>query len=150
MLVLFEIDKKKTSKNAIDLQDKYEELTRQIEQENANKKALAEEEMINRSISDAIGNRKFVNDYTKNSIVNELKDALKNEANAGKSTSDLFAEITNGKGGIFANPNQIVDMPSVNENVDSQITKEAFDKMSYQERVELKQTNRELFDKYNN
>lgn len=140
---------KETSKNAIELQDKYDELTKQIEQENANKKALAEEDMINRSINEAIGNKQFVNEYTKNSIVNELKIALKNEANAGKSTSDLFAEITEGKDGLFANPNQLVDMPSVNENVDTAITKEAFDKMGYKERIELKQSNPELFKKYN-
>ena len=140
---------KETSKNAIELQDKYEELTKQIEQDKANKKAKAEEDMINRSIEEALGNKKFVNDYTKNSIINELKVALNNEANAGKSTQDLFAEITNGKDGLFINPNQIVDMPSVNENVDNVITKEAFDKMGYKERVELKQSNPELFKKFN-
>lgn len=140
---------KETSRNAIELQDKYEELTKQIEQDNAEKKARAEEEMLNKNINEAIGNRQFVNDYTKDSIINELKVALKDEANIGKSANDLFVEITNGKEGLFVNPNQIVDMPSVNENVDSVITKEAFDKMGYQERIELKQSNPELFRKYN-
>ena len=138
-----------TSQNALELQDKYDELTKQIEQDNASRKAQAEEDMINRSITDAIGGRKFVNEYTKNSIVNELKTALKDEANSEKSTSDLFEEIIKGKEGLFANPNQLVDMPSADENVDATISKEAFDKMSYKERVELKQSNPELFRKYN-
>lgn len=141
---------KQTSKNAIDLQDKYDALINQIEQDNANKKAKAEEDALTKNINDAIGDKQFVNDYTKNSIINEIKDALNNEANIGKSAKELFAEITDGKEGLFVNPNQLVDMPSVNENVDGAITKEAFDKMGYKERLELKQSNPELFNKYNN
>lgn len=144
------ISLKQTSKNAIELQDKYDELTKQIEQDNANKKAKAEEDALTKNINDAIGDKKFVNDYTKNSIINEVKDALKDEANIGKSAKELFAEITDGKEGLFANPNQLVDMPSVDEAVDGTITKDAFDKMGYKERLELKQSNPELFNKYNN
>lgn len=143
------ISLKETSRNAIELQDKYEALTKQIEQDNAQKKAMAEEDALTKNITDAIGDKKFVNEYTKNSIINEMKDALKSEENVGKSAKDLFAEITDGKEGLFANPNQLVDMPSVNENVDGAITKEAFDKMGYQQRLELKQSNPELFKKYN-
>ena len=138
-----------TSKNAIELQDKYNELTKQIEQDNAEKKAKAENDIMMKNINEAIGNRQFVNEYTKNSIINEVKSALQDEANLGKSAKDLFTEITQGKDGLFANPNQIIDMPSVAENVSGAITKEAFDKMSYMERVELKQSNPELFKKYN-
>ena len=138
-----------TSKNAIDLQDKYEQLTKQIEQDNADKRAKAEDDALTKNITDAIGDKQFVNDYTKNSIINELKTALKDESNVGKSAKELFESITNGKDGLFVNPNQIVDMPSVNENVDNAITKEAFDKMGYQERIELKQSNPDLFKKFN-
>ena len=138
-----------TSKNAIDLQDKYNELTKQIEQENANKKANAENEMLMRNINDAIGDRKFVNDYTKNSVINEVKNALQDEANIGKSAKDLLDEITKGKNDLFVNPNQLIDMASVDENVDTTITKEAFDKMGYKDRLELKHNNPELFKKYN-
>ena len=138
-----------TSKNAIELQDKYEELTKQIEQDNADKRAKAEDDALTKNINDAIGNKQFVNDYTKNSIINELKTALKDESNIGKSAKELFETITNGKQGLFANPNQIVDMPSVDEKVDTTITKDAFDKMSYNERLELKQNNPDLFKKFN-
>ena len=140
---------RETSKNAIDLQDKYNELTKQIEQSDAEKKAKAEDDMIMSNINSVIGEREFVNDYTKNSIVNELKDALKNEANVGKSTKDLFEEITNGQKGLFKNPNQMLDMSEVDESVESVVTKEAFDKMGYKQRLELKQNNPELFRKYN-
>lgn len=140
---------KETSKNAIELQDKYNELTKQIEQDNANKKAKAEEEILNKNIIEAIGDKKFVNDYTKNYVIDEVKTALKDEANLGKSAKDLFEEITKDKDDMFLNPNQIVDMPNVNEGVENVITKDAFDKMGYQERIELKQSNPELFEKLN-
>jgi len=140
---------RETSKNAIDLQDKYNELTKQIEQSNAEKKAKAQEDMIMNNINSVVGDKTFVNDYTKNSIINEMKSALQDEANIGKSAKDLFDEITNGKSNLFLNSNQIVDMPSVDENVENVVTKEAFDKMGYKERLELKQNNPELFRKYN-
>lgn len=140
---------RETSRNAIELQDKYNELAKQIEQDNANKKAQAEEEVLNKNIIDAIGDRKFINDYTKNYVINEVKSAMKDETNIGKSAKDLFNEITEGKNDMFLNPNQIVDMPNVNENVENGITKDAFDKMGYQERIELKQSNPELFAKLN-
>ena len=138
-----------TSKNAIDLKDKYEALTKQIEEENANKKAQAENDIFMKNISDIIGNRKFVNDYTKESIINEVKSAINDEANIGKTTKDIFEGIVKGKSNIFVNSNQMVDMPGIDENVETSLSKEAFDKMGYKERLELKQSNPELFKKYN-
>lgn len=138
-----------TSKNAIELQDKYNELTKQVEQSNAEKKAKAENDRLMENISSAINGKEFVNDYTKNSIVNELKNALKDEANIGKSAKDLFEEITNGQEGLFKNPNQMMDMAEVDESVENVVTKEAFDKMGYKQRLELKQNDPELFRKYN-
>lgn len=119
--------------------------TDRVAKENAEK----EDRMLTENILSVFGDRKFVNDYTKNSIINDIKTALKDKANIGKSTKDLFDEITKDKEGIFANPNPIKDMPPVDENISSTITKEAFDKMGYNERLELKQNNPELFAKYN-
>jgi polyhydroxyalkanoate synthesis regulator phasin len=116
----------------------------------AKQKAEEEDNIITKNILDTFGEKKFINDYTKNSIVNEIKTALKDKANVGKSAKDLFEEITNGKDGIFANPNQMVDMPNPDEGMDNTITKEAFEKMGYKERIELKQSNPELFNKFNN
>lgn len=138
-----------SAKTEADWKTKYEELQTSIEKQEAEQKAKAEDEILSKNIIAAIGDKQFVNDYTKNSIINEVKMALKEEANVGKSAKDLFEELTNGKDGIFANPNPQVDMPGVDENVDTNISKEAFDKMGYKERVELKQSNPELFKKYN-
>ena len=115
----------------------------------AKQKAKEEDDILTKNIVEVIGDKKFVNDYTKNSIINEVKTALKDNANLGKSAKDLFEQITNGKDGIFANPNQVIDMPSVDEDVETTISKEDFNKMGYKERLELKSSNPELFKKYN-
>lgn len=143
-------DLRESSNNVYELQEKYNALSKQVADEEAQKQAKARDEELNKSIVEAIGDKKFVNDYTKNSIINEVKTALQDEANVGKSTIDLFNEITEGKTGLYANPNQMVDMAGVDESIDNTISKEAFDKMGYKQRLELKQNNPELFNKYNN
>lgn len=116
----------------------------------AKEEADKNDKLLTNNIIEAIGDQKFVNDYTKNSIINEVKTALKDGANVGKSAKDLFAEITEGKDGIFANPNPAITTPSIDENVENVVSKEEFEKMGYKARLELKQTNPELFNKYNN
>lgn len=141
---------KENSKNANELQEKYDKLIKENEEREATKKAKEEDDVLTKNITDVFGDKKFVNEYTKNSIINEIKTALKDSANVGKSAKDLFAEITEGKDGIFANPNQMVDMAGIDENVETVVSKDDFDKMGYKQRLELKQTNPELFNKYNN
>lgn len=116
----------------------------------AKQKAEEEDTILLNNINSVLGDKKFVNDFTKSAIVNEVKNALKDKANMGKSAKDLFEELTNGKEGIFANPNQVIDMPSIDENVENAVSKDDFDKMGYKERVALKESNPELFNKYNN
>lgn len=141
---------KENSKNADELQAKYDELVKANEEREAKKKAKEEDDILTNNINSVFGDKKFVNDFTKNAIMNEIKTALKDSANMGKSAKDLFEEITNGKDGIFINPNPQADMSGVDENMENTVSKEAFDKMSYKERVEFKQSNPELFNKYNN
>ena len=140
---------RKDSESAKELQTKYDELNKQITEAQAQKQAQEQENILDKNINEAIGNRQFVNDFTKNAIVNQIKTALKDSANVGKSAKDLFTEITQGQTGIFANSNQIVDMPEISDDVENVVTKEQFDKMSYNERIELKASNPELFNKYN-
>lgn len=142
-------DLRKNSEGAKELQTKYDELSKQIAEAEAQKQAQERDSILEKNINDVIGNKQFVNDFTKNAIVNQLKDALNDNANVGKSAKDLFTEITQGQTGIFANSNQIVDMPEISDDVENVVTKEQFDKMSYNDRVELKASNPELFNKYN-
>lgn len=138
------------TKDDAEWKTKYEELQTSISEQEAKQKAKEEDDILTKNITSVFGDKKFVNDFTKNAIMNEIKTALKDSANMGKSAKDLFEEITNGKDGIFANPNQVVDMPSVDETVENVVSKADFDKMGYKERLELKASNPELFNKYNN
>lgn len=116
----------------------------------ASEKAKKEDELLTNNIISAFGDKKFVNDFTRDAIVKEMKTALNDDANKSKSYKDLFEEITKDKTDIFVNPNRIIDMPSVDESVETVVSKDDFDKMGYKERVEFKETNPELFNKYNN
>lgn len=142
-----EFDEK--AKDNAEWKTKYEELQTSISEQEAQKKAKEEDDILTKNITSVFGDKKFVNDFTKNAIMNEIKIALKDSANMGKSAKDLFEEITNGKTGIFENPNQIVDMPSADESMENTVSKEDFDKMGYKQRIELKASNPELFNKYN-
>ena len=137
---------KENSNSSEELQKKYDELLKEKEEAEKVKK----DKQLSDNILNAIGDKKFVNDYTKNSIISEVKTALSDEKNAGKSIKDLFEDITKDKDGIFVNPNKPADMSGTNENVFGNVTKENFEKMGYRERVELKAENPELFEKLNN
>ena len=115
----------------------------------AKQKAKEEDDILTKNITEAFGDKKFVNDFTKEAIMNEIKTALKDSANLGKSAKDLFTELTKDRDGIFANPNPLQDMPPIDENVENAVSKADFDKMGYKERLELKAANPELFNKYN-
>lgn len=145
-----QIEKAPKSDEMESLKNKIAEYEQNEADRTAKQKAKEEDDILTKNITDVFGDKKFVNDFTKNAIMNEIKTALKDSANMGKSAKDLFEEITNGKDGIFANPNQVVDMPAIDENVENAVSKDDFDKMGYKERLELKASNPELFNKYNN
>lgn len=96
--------------------------TKITEYENAEQKRKEAEEtakkdsILTNNILEAIGDKKFVNDYTKDSIINEIKKELNDNNNAGKSAKDIFEAITKDKTDIFDNPNKISDIPGASQN----------------------------------
>ena len=56
-------------------------------------------------IKDFTGNKKFVNDLTRDAINAQLEKALNDDANKGKSLDDLLKALTDGKTDIFKNDN---------------------------------------------
>lgn len=99
--------------------DKLKETVANYEKENAEREQKEKESqkdaILTQNINEAIGDKKFVNEYTKNSIINEVKTALKEEKNAGKSAKELFDSITKDQMGIFESSNQIKDTPSTGD-----------------------------------
>lgn len=82
----------------------------------ADEKAKKDDEILTNNIIEAFGDKQFINDYTKNAILNDIKTALKDANNGGKSAKDLFEEMTKDKSDIFANPNQVPDMAGMGDS----------------------------------
>lgn len=74
------------------------------------------EENLNKNVLEAIGDAEFVNERTKNAIINEVKIALQDKANVGKSAKDIFETITKNSTDIFKNKNELKDMPDIQES----------------------------------
>ena len=74
------------------------------------------EENLNKNVLEAIGDKEFVNERTKNAIINEVKTALQDKANVGKSAKDIFEAITKDSTDIFKNKNELNDMPDIQES----------------------------------
>lgn len=136
----------KSSEDSSKLKEEFEAMKTKIEEEKKQKKLADEEKIIEKNIEASFGDKDFVNEYTKRSIINEMKESLKNSENLGKSAKDIFGEITKDKEGIFKNPNKPADMPNVNNNINTKITKEEFSKMGYKERLALKQETPEVYE----
>lgn len=81
-----------------------DELTKQIEtfkQMEEKYKAEIEDNKLNDLVRGVIDKHSYVNDITKNGLFNNLKEALKNSENLGKSADELFNDITKDMKDIF-------------------------------------------------
>jgi len=115
----------------------------------AKEKADKEENILTNNILSIFGDKKFTSEYAKNGLMNDIKLELKKEENKGLGIQDIFDNLTKDRTDIFENPNKVKDMPDMGDT-DTDVSKEAFDKMTYNQRVEFKHSNPELFEKYNN
>lgn len=136
----------KDSNNSEELKQQLADLQKQIADDEAKNKSIKDDEILTNNIKGIFGDKKFINDYTQNAILSDIKNALKDVNNQGKSAKDLFEELTNDKDGIFVNPNAPKDMPNVNTKINTQVTKEDFAKMPYRDRINLKKESPEVFE----
>lgn len=109
------------------VQEELENLKKSIAENEAKAKAKAEDDALTKNITSVFGDKKFVNEYTKNAIISDIKTALKDSNNAGKSAKDLFEELTKDKEGIFDNPNKGVSTPPTGD-VNTGLAKENHDR----------------------
>lgn len=109
------------------VQEELDNLKQSIAENEAKAKAKAEDDALTKNIISAFGDKKFVNEYTKNAIIGDIKTALKDSNNAGKSAKDLFEELTKDKDGIFSNPNPGVSTPPTGD-VNTGLAKENHDR----------------------
>ena len=94
------------SKNATELQDKYNELVKINEEREAKQKQEEEEKVLEESINSLFEGKTFTSDYARQGLLNDIKNGIKNPTNKGKGVRDLFDELTKDKTDIFTNPNE--------------------------------------------
>ena len=117
------IDDLKEQINKAPKSDEIESLKSKIADYETKEKERKEEEdkkifekNLNKNVLEAIGDKEFVNERTKNAIINEVKTALQDKANVGKSAKDIFETITKDSTDIFKNKNELKDMPDIQES----------------------------------
>lgn len=114
-----QIEKAPKSEELENLKNTIADMEAKEQQRIADEKAKKDDEILTNNIIEAFGDKKFINDYTKNAIINDIKAGLKDANNGGKSAKDLFEEYTKDKSDIFANPNQIPDMAGMGDSDDT-------------------------------
>lgn len=107
---------KENSKNADELQSKYDELVKANEEREAKQKAEEEDKILTDNINALFEGKTFTSDYARNGLMNDIKNGLNNPENKGKGIQDLFNELTKDKTDIFANPNQQKDMEGMGDS----------------------------------
>lgn len=104
------------------------ELERYKQEEADRKKAEKEAEtdrILTEAAEQALDGKEFVNDFTRNHFVAELKKAIADPANKGKRAATLFEEMTKDLDGIFKNPQQEpLKLHGVDKHTGTPMTKE--------------------------
>ena len=106
------------------LTEKINTMVEEQKQKEAEEKAKKDDEILTNNIVQSFGDKKFVNDYTKNAIINDIKTALKDVNNSGKSSKDMFEELTKDKQDRFANPNELKNMAGMGDTTNNETKKE--------------------------
>lgn len=138
-----------SSQDSEKLQEELNALKTSIAEKDAIEKKKKDDELLTNNILSLFGDKQFTSDYAKNGLIADIKKELEKDENHTKGIKDIYEELTANRTDIFANPNQIKDMVGM-QDIDNAVSKEEFDKMSYKQRLDFKESNPELFNKYNN
>lgn len=128
--------------------EKFEALEKKIKDQEVEDQKRKEDEVLTNNILNSFGDKKFASEYAKNGLIADIKSELSKPENKGKGITDIMESLTKDKSGIFENPNKPADMPGMGD-VTTEVSKEAFEKMSYSERIKFKQENPEQFKEFN-
>lgn len=107
--------------------DKYKQA--EAERKKAEKEAETDQ-ILTAAAEQALDGKEFINDYTRAHFVTELKKAIADPANKGKSPAKLFEAMTKDADGIFKNPQQEpLKIPKVDNHQGKPMTREEIDKI---------------------
>ena len=83
------------------LQKKIDDLQADIDARKQADEAAAAENNLKNRFAEVCGDTKFLNDFTRDGLFNEFKNALADETNKSKSDKDIYEAITKDKENIF-------------------------------------------------
>ena len=89
------------------LKDQISSLQKEIDDRKAADTKAAEEAAVAERFKAAMGDKSFINDFTKAGILAEFTGALAKEENKGKSDADVFSALVKDRDGLFTNPNPL-------------------------------------------
>lgn len=96
--------------NADAVKTELEELKRKIAEDAEKAEKAKSFDDFRETVESALGERKFINGYTADSITRELYAMRQDPKNASKGVKDLLDELTKDKPDVFKNPNTPPDM----------------------------------------
>lgn len=115
---------KENSKNADELQKQVDDLIKANEEREAKAKAEEEDKILTNNINEVFGDKQFTSEYARTGLTNDIKNELNKPENKGRSIKDIFDALTKDKTDIFANPNQVKDMPGMGDSEEKPEIKE--------------------------
>lgn len=101
-----------------------QELQKKVEDyekaESDRRKAESEAEadrILTENIMNGIGEKQFINDFTKDAVISQVKEELAKAENKGKSAKDILEAVTKDKEGIWQNPqHEQLQLPGAGDN----------------------------------
>ncbi len=81
---------------------KMEELQKIIDEKNRAEEEKMQESALNQRFCEASRNMEFINEFTRQGILSQFKNALLDESNAGRDDGEIFDSLVGGQGNLFA------------------------------------------------
>lgn len=141
------------SGNAEKISQELEKLKKEIADREASEKEANSKAQLEEALKMVIGDKEFVNDFTKNAIIKQVQDEMSKPENSLKGVKEIFNTMTKDADGIFKSKHVPAEMSSSNKTVLDRgdiMSKEQFDKAGYKTRVEFKANYPEIYAEYTN
>lgn len=99
--------------DVFDLKNQIQTLQNDIKANEENVKKQQEDAKLTATILELLKGKEFVNDFTKNSIINTVKEEINKPDNKGKGIGELLETLTKDTDNIFKNENSMVQIPNM-------------------------------------
>lgn len=97
--------------DAAGLAQKVADLQKIIDDRKKSDEEAIRDKNIGERFDKVTGDRKYLNDFTRNGILAEFKAVLNDKVYAGKSDNELFEALIKDREGVFESKNQAVNIP---------------------------------------